>query len=128
MDIVVSDPTLLRYSWPEISVVVALVGVVALWCRRRPVALLLLGPFVVCMAAVIAHQYPFRGGLVVWLLPSLLLAVARFLCLRFARSRQLSSTIGTYSAIFRNTGARATPSMYCSSSKSERPSMVPGTV
>jgi hypothetical protein len=71
-----SDPTLLRYSWPEIFVVVALVGVVALWSRRRPVALLLLGPLVVCMAAAIAHQYPFRGRLVVWLLPSLLLAVA----------------------------------------------------
>jgi hypothetical protein len=38
-----SDPTLLRYSWPEIFVVVALVGVVALWSRRRPVALLLPG-------------------------------------------------------------------------------------
>ena len=71
-----SDPTLLRYSWPEIFVVVAPVGVVVLWSRRRPVALLLLGPFVVCMAAAITHQYPFRGRLVVWLLPSLLLAVA----------------------------------------------------
>jgi uncharacterized membrane protein YoaK (UPF0700 family) len=56
--------------------VIALVGVVALWSHRRPVALLLLGPFVVCMAAAIAHQYPTRGRLVVWLLPSLLLAVA----------------------------------------------------
>jgi hypothetical protein len=71
-----SDPTLLRYRWPEIFVVVALAGIVVLWSRRRPVALLLLGPFAVCIAAAIARQYPFRGRLVVWLLPSLLLAVA----------------------------------------------------
>jgi hypothetical protein len=70
------DPSLLRYRWPAIFLVVAVVGVVALWQRNRSVALLLLGPFMVCMAAAIAHQYPFRGRLVVWLLPFALLTVA----------------------------------------------------
>jgi hypothetical protein len=71
-----SDPSLMRYRWPAAFLVVALLGFVALWQRSRPAALLLLGPFVVCMAAAIAHQYPFRGRLIVWLLPALLLAVA----------------------------------------------------
>jgi len=70
------DATLLRYRWPTVFVMVAIVGFVGLWRQRRPVALLLLGPFFVCTAAAIAQQYPFRGRLVVWLLPSLLLVVA----------------------------------------------------
>lgn len=70
------DATLLRYGWPAVFVAVALVGAVALWKRRRSAALFLLGPFTVCMAAAVAQQYPFRGRLVVWLLPSILLAVA----------------------------------------------------
>jgi hypothetical protein len=70
------DATLLRYRRPAVFVVVAAVGIVELWRQRRPVALLLLGPFLVCLAAAVAHQYPFRGRLVVWLLPSLLLVVA----------------------------------------------------
>jgi Dolichyl-phosphate-mannose-protein mannosyltransferase len=70
-----SDPSLLRYRWPAMFLIVAVAGVVALWQRSRPAALLLVGPFVVTMAAV-AHQYPFRGRLIVWLVPSALIAAA----------------------------------------------------
>ena len=71
-----SDPTLLRYRWPTVFLIVAIVGVVALWRRNRSAALLLVGPFVVSMAAAVEHQYPFRGRLIVWLVPSALLAAA----------------------------------------------------
>jgi hypothetical protein len=71
-----SDPSLLRYRWPAVFLFVALVGVIALWQRSRPGALLLVGPFVVTMAAAVAHQYPFRGRLIVWLVPSALIAAA----------------------------------------------------
>jgi len=71
-----SDPSLLRYRWPAVFLLVALVGVIALWQRSRPAALLLVGPFVVAMAAAVAHQYPFRGRLIVWLVPSALIAAA----------------------------------------------------
>jgi len=42
--------------------------------RRRPAALFLVGPFVV--TAAVAHQYPFRGRLIVWLVPTALIAAA----------------------------------------------------
>ena len=71
-----SDPSLLRYRWPAVFLLVALVGVIALWQRSRAAALLLVGPFVVAMAAAVAHQYPFRGRLIVWLVPSALIAAA----------------------------------------------------
>lgn len=71
-----SDPSLLRYRWPAVFLIVALLGVVVLWQRSRPAALLLVGPFVVSMAAAVAHQYPFRGRLIVWLVPSALIAAA----------------------------------------------------
>ncbi len=71
-----TDPTLLRYRWPAIFLVVALVGVVALWRAQRDVALLVLGPLVMAAGAAVAHQYPFRGRLILYLLPTLFLAIS----------------------------------------------------
>jgi hypothetical protein len=44
--------------------------------RRRHVALILLGPVAVTFAAAVAQQYPFRTRLVLFLLPTILLATA----------------------------------------------------
>jgi hypothetical protein len=71
-----SDVTLLRYRWPVVFVVVALVGVVALWRRSRSLAFVLLGQFTIGIIAAVAQQYPLRGRLALWLLPAALLAVA----------------------------------------------------
>jgi len=71
-----SDLTLLRYRWPGVFVVVALVGVIVLWRRSRSVALFLLCQFTIAIVAAVAQQYPLRGRLVLWLLPAALLAVA----------------------------------------------------
>lgn len=88
------EATLLRYRWPATFVLIAIVGIVSLWKRSRLVALFLLGPFVLCMAAAVAQQYPFRGRLVVWLLPSLLLAVAAGAEWIRQRSRLLHAAFG----------------------------------
>jgi hypothetical protein len=71
-----TDPFLLRYRWPALFLGLALVGLVALWRRRRDVALSIGGPVVVAIVAAVAHQYPFRGRLMVYLIPSFLLAIA----------------------------------------------------
>jgi len=71
-----SDPTLLRYQLPVVFTLTMLAGFVALWRWRREVALLLLGPVVAAMAAAAAHQYPFRGRLILYLMPIVVLAVA----------------------------------------------------
>ena len=73
---VFTDPTLLRYRWPAAFLMVALLGLLALWRTRRYVAMLILGPIVLALAAAMAHQYPFRGRLIFYLIPSLLLAIA----------------------------------------------------
>jgi hypothetical protein len=73
---VFTDPTLLRYPWPALYLVLGLVGVAATWIRRRDVALLLLGPVAVAFVAAIAQQYPFRGRLMFYLLPLFMLAIA----------------------------------------------------
>lgn len=73
---VFDDPTLLQYRWPTLFVVVALLGAAATWRRRRGVALLLAGPLVMAALAALAQQYPLRGRLMLYLVPSLLLAVA----------------------------------------------------
>ena len=71
-----SDLTLLRYRWPGVFVVVALVGVIVLWRRSRSLALFLLCQFTIAIVAAVAQQYPLRGRLALWLLPAALLAVA----------------------------------------------------
>jgi hypothetical protein len=71
-----SDATLLRYRWPVVFALLAMGGFVMIWKRSRLAAGLLCGPVIVALAAAIAHQYPFRGRLVLWLLPGALLAVA----------------------------------------------------
>jgi hypothetical protein len=71
-----SDLTLLRYRWPGVFVVVALVGVIVLWRRSRSVALFLLCQFTIAIVAAVAQQYPLRGRLTLWLLPAALLAIA----------------------------------------------------
>ncbi len=71
-----ADPTLLRYPWPGLFVGVGLLGFADLCRRRRDVALLLAGPVVVALVAAAAQQYPFRGRLMGYLIPGLLLSVA----------------------------------------------------
>lgn len=71
-----TSPNLLRYPWPIFFLVIALLGLVTLWQRRRVVALVLVGPVIITLAGAIAQQYPFRDRLVLCLVPSVLLALA----------------------------------------------------
>lgn len=73
---VFTEPALLRYPWPPLYLAISVVGIAALWRQRRQVALLLLGPFTAALAAAAAGQYPFRGRLILFLVPGLLLAIA----------------------------------------------------
>jgi hypothetical protein len=73
---VFTDPTLLRYRLPVVFLALTVIGVVSLWRQRRGTALLLLGPFGVALVAAVAHQYPLRGRLMFYLVPSVLLLMA----------------------------------------------------
>jgi hypothetical protein len=89
-----SDVTLLRYRWPVIFVIVALVGVISLWRRSRWIALVLLSQFIMGIIAAVEQQYPLRGRLALWLLPAVLLAVAagaEWIC---ARANLLHPIVG----------------------------------
>jgi hypothetical protein len=71
-----TDVRLLNYPLPWLFVGVAVVGYAELWRRRREVALLVMLPMGVAVVAAVAHQYPFRSRLLMFLLPGLLLAVS----------------------------------------------------
>lgn len=66
----------LNYPWSPVFLVIMLVGYVALWKRRRNVALALAAPALLALAASAFQLYPFTGRLVVFLTPSFLLATA----------------------------------------------------
>lgn len=85
---VFADPTLLRYRWPWLFVVLALAGVGSLWKKDRFSAVLVLSPVLVVMVAAVAQQYPFFGRLLMFLVPSTLIAVAAGIdAVRHAASR-----------------------------------------
>ena len=71
-----ADPWTLRYPFAWVFALLALIGVVALWRQRRETALFIAAPFLVTVGAAIAQHYPFRTRLVVFLVPSALIAVA----------------------------------------------------
>ena len=70
------DPWTLRYPLPWLFALLALIGIMALWRQRRDAALLIAAPIALTMLAATAQQYPFRQRLIVFLVPSALLAAA----------------------------------------------------
>jgi hypothetical protein len=66
----------LRYPLAYVYSVLALAGFVLLWRARRDITLLLLGPIIVTFGVAAAHLYPFEGRLVLYLTPTLFLAMA----------------------------------------------------
>lgn len=71
-----TDVRLLNYPLPWLYVAAAAVGLVALWRSRRDVAILLGAPIAVTLLAAVAHQYPFRSRLLLFLVPGLLLLIS----------------------------------------------------
>jgi len=66
----------LRYRWPALYGVLAILGLVVLWRRNRFAALILFGPFLVTVLAAVAQQYPVRTRVVLFLIPGLLILIA----------------------------------------------------
>jgi hypothetical protein len=66
----------LRYALPWLYAIVAAIGFIALWVRRRPVALVLLMPIVTTVAASAVRMYPLGGRHTIYLLPMLILGAA----------------------------------------------------
>jgi hypothetical protein len=67
---------LLRYRWPILYGVLAILGLIVLWRRNRFAALILFGPFLVTVLAAVAQQYPVRTRVVLFFIPGLLLLIA----------------------------------------------------
>jgi len=72
----VGSDGMLAYPWPQLYTGLALIGLIALWRRRRAVALVVVAPFAITVAAAVAQQYPFRMRVVFFLIPTLILWIA----------------------------------------------------
>ena len=79
----------LGYPWAPLYAGLAVLGVIALWRRSPPLALLLFAPTAVALAAADLHLYPFDSRLVLFVVPALILAIAAgveaLAAIRFAR-------------------------------------------
>lgn len=70
-----SAPAGLAYPWPAFYATLAATGLAVLWIQQRRVAVLLLGPMLAALVAAVARQYPFSDRLIVFLTPSMILAI-----------------------------------------------------
>ena len=86
------------YPLPLVYTVLMVAGFIVLW-RRRDVALIILGPVLVTFAAAVAQQYPFRMRVVLFLLPSLLIAAAAAVGWIIDRVSGMSRPLGAAVAI-----------------------------
>ena len=68
-------PSGLAYPYPGLFLALIVLGWVVLWRRRTGAALLILAPIAVTLGAAAADQYPFSDRLILFLVPSLLLAL-----------------------------------------------------
>jgi hypothetical protein len=67
---------MLEYPWTAFYSALTILGFVVLWRQRRPLALMLAGPFVMTLAAAAGQQYPFHTRVVLFLMPSVIMALA----------------------------------------------------
>ena len=70
-----SAPAGLAYPWPALYAMLAAAGLAVLWVQQRRVAVLLLGPMLAALGAAVARQYPFSDRLILFLTPSMILAI-----------------------------------------------------
>lgn len=66
----------LGYPWSQAFAVLSVIGAFSLWRRRREVAVLVVLPVIVTLAAAAFRVYPFSGRVVTFLLPLMIAAVA----------------------------------------------------
>jgi hypothetical protein len=66
----------LGYPAPAAYILIMAIGFCWLWCKRRNAALLMLAPIAVTLAAAMVRQYPFVDRLILFLVPSFILAIA----------------------------------------------------
>lgn len=86
------------YPFPRLYAVLAGAGYVVLWYRQKELALALVGPAALTLAAAIARQYPFSDRLILFLVPSLLLAIGAAIDLLFRLAARASARVGALAA------------------------------
>lgn len=102
-----AGPAALAYPASLLYLALAALGLVLLWRRHRAVALFVILPMLLTLAAAAARQYPFRDRLILFLLPGLLLALAE--SIEWVRRRAVPmSTLWSAAALI----ALAGPALY----------------
>lgn len=66
----------LGYPLPAMYVVLTVLGFAVLWRQNRRTAVLLMAPLVFALGAAVVRQYPFSDRLILFLVPSFMLAIA----------------------------------------------------
>lgn len=89
----------LCYPLPMLYVALTGAGFVALWKGNRRFALLLMGPLFVTFGAAVARQYSFSDRLILYLVPSFLIAFAAFVEWARQRASLISPLLGWVSVV-----------------------------
>ena len=90
LDIFFYDPLGFRSQFDTLAIVSFLAGCISFYSRKKSELLVVLAPIFVVLLAAYLHEYPFRGRLVLFLIPFFILLIAEGLY-RLINSRNLIS-------------------------------------
>lgn len=93
------------YPWSPLYPALAGMGFVALWFQERRLAVIVAAPVALTLAAAIAGQYPFSDRLILFLTPSLILAIGAAAQLVYRALRRVSAPMAGLAAAAIGAGA-----------------------
>jgi hypothetical protein len=95
----------LGYPLSPLYPALAGIGFVALWLQQRRLAILLAAPLMLTLAAAVIQQYPFSDALILFLVPSVILAIAAAIQLVYRLLARVSVPVAVLAASVLTLGA-----------------------
>jgi hypothetical protein len=89
----------LAYPLPILYALLSAIGLGILWRRNHKAAALLIAPLIVTLGAAVARQYPFSDRLIVFLVPSFLLAIGAAIDAVYRICARISKPLGAFIAV-----------------------------
>ncbi len=89
----------LAYPLSPLYPVLAALGFGALWFQQKRVASILIAPFIVTLVTAVGRQYPFSDRLILFLVPSLIIAVAGMAATVYGVVERFSNVAGLLAVV-----------------------------
>src|SRR5205807_918900 len=91
---IIHEPSTMWIDSADLAMLCAMIGIVALWLRRRTDLALLIAPLPIAMLASMLRQYPFGDRLILWTVPIVTLLIAEGIDQFWGKSGSMRIIVG----------------------------------